>query len=361
MQVIQPDIQSDSEIEEPVPRQQQVIVTQAQVHAPPPPEPRGVVTPVQARAPSTSSTSAIVSRPRASRVVPPAPAAPQPDVHLDEVTQSMPLVNDVPAELPCNDCPAEQELDGDILEILGEDPSKSKIYGKDIQKDLAVRFEHIATNGLTKELRKELKEKYPVPANCKLIDAPQVNPEAKAAISETASKRLGGMEQKQKQLASAISCLGEAITLLISQNNADSNLLKLLMDAARMICDTQYSDSLTRRYFILGSMKKDVKDQLLQTKIDTFLFGSNLAETLKSAKAINKSGAELKQTASFKPTTWKANNKNTFKKSNLNTKTAPSSHRSTGSARPRAPAPKNQPVSSSRRSRQTTKQTRYHR
>lgn len=95
----------------------------------------------------------------------------------------------------------------------------------------------------------------------------------KAAISETTSKRLGGMEQKQKQLASAISCLGEAISLLISQNNTDPNLLKLLMDASRIICDTQYSDSLTRRYFILASLKIDIKDQLLQTKIDTFLFG----------------------------------------------------------------------------------------
>lgn len=251
----------------------------------------------------------------------------------------------------------EPDLDSNILEILGDDPSAPKKYGKDIQKDLAIRFNHIATNGLSKELRKEIREKYSIPANCTLIDAPQINPEVKAAISETTAKRLGAMEQKQKQLASAISCLGEAITLLISQNNADAQLLRLLMDAGRIICDTQYSDSLTRRFFILASLKKEMKDQLLLTKIDSFLFGKDLSETLKSAKAINKSGAELKQPQTPKQTAWKPNNNrpNYRKNNNLNTRTTPSSHRSTGSSRPRPPAPRNQPVSSSRSSRQTSR------
>ncbi|KAL4701893.1 hypothetical protein ACJJTC_011684 [Scirpophaga incertulas] len=66
----------------------------------------------------------------------------------------------------------EMTLDSTILEILGEDPTISNSYGEEIHKDLAVRLEHVVTNGLTKELRKELCEKYLLPNNCKLINAP---------------------------------------------------------------------------------------------------------------------------------------------------------------------------------------------
>lgn len=63
----------------------------------------------------------------------------------------------------------------EILEIL-EDPSQAKLYGKDFQQDLTIRIQHIATNGLSKEARKELLDKYLPPAHCALIDAPTLNP-----------------------------------------------------------------------------------------------------------------------------------------------------------------------------------------
>ncbi|KAI8435820.1 hypothetical protein MSG28_004037 [Choristoneura fumiferana] len=123
------------------------------------------------------------------------------------------------------------ELDSIILEIFGDDPSVVKQYGKEIQADLAVRLQHIASNGLSKETSKELCEKYLPPSNCTLIDAPELNPEIKAAVSEAIQK----------------------------------------------------------------------------TKIDKLLFGADLAETLKTAKAITKSGTDLKTSAP-------PNNKPTFPK-----------------------------------------------
>lgn len=128
--------------------------------------------------PSASSPSAILSRPQVRRVAPPAP---EPDILPDEVIEPVHPPGDTPAVLPCTDRSVELELNGDVLETLGDDPTKKpRIFGKDIQKDLAVRLQHIATNGLSKDLRKELREKYPVPANCSLIDAPQINPEVKS-------------------------------------------------------------------------------------------------------------------------------------------------------------------------------------
>ncbi|CAH4034928.1 unnamed protein product [Pieris brassicae] len=54
-------------------------------------------------------------------------------------------------------------LDDELLQVLGEDPSKSNTPGKDIQSDLAVRLQYITTSGLSKETRKELLSKYLLP------------------------------------------------------------------------------------------------------------------------------------------------------------------------------------------------------
>ncbi|KAL4704780.1 hypothetical protein ACJJTC_015027 [Scirpophaga incertulas] len=83
----------------------------------------------------------------------------------------------------------EVQLDSDVLDILGEDPTAPKVVSKEILPALAVRLEHIATSGLASELRKELQSKYVVPSNCPLIGAPSLNPEVKAAITDSVLKR----------------------------------------------------------------------------------------------------------------------------------------------------------------------------
>ncbi|XP_028175490.1 uncharacterized protein LOC114363845, partial [Ostrinia furnacalis] len=133
-------------------------------------------------------------------------------------------------------------LDNDLLDILGIDPTTDKKYGKDLHKDLSVRLQHWTTVGLDKDLKKELKDRYLTPGNCKLIDPPILNAEMKAAISDINVKRDKAIEAKQKVLTSAIVCLGEAITLLLPSKDKDTNLIKLLMDAIRIICECQHSD-----------------------------------------------------------------------------------------------------------------------
>lgn len=188
-----------------------------------------------------------------------------------------------------------------LLELLGDDPTICDVYGPEINKDLAVRLEHIATNGLTKEIRKELIEKYLLPTNCKLINAPTLNAEIKAAVADMTLKRDKSIELRQKQTAIAIACLSQVMNKLLSSNSADAEMIKMLMDAERILCDSQHSDSVVRRNFILSTLKKDMNEQLRSTKPDSLLFGQNLTETIKTAKAINKSGADLKTPARKQP------------------------------------------------------------
>jgi hypothetical protein len=185
-------------------------------------------------------------------------------------------------------------LDKDIMDILGNDPTTITKFGKDTNAELAIRLEHYCTSGLSKEVRKEFCEKYLIPNNCKLIDAPQLNAEIKAGTSEIVIKRDKYIENRQKQLATTLSCLSEALTLLFSAQNKDTKLIQLVMDAVRNLCDCQYNDSITRRSLILSSLRKEMKEQLQSTKLSNFLFGDNLVDTIRTAKAINKSGAELK-------------------------------------------------------------------
>lgn len=186
------------------------------------------------------------------------------------------------------------ELDTEILEILGNDPSNTDKYGPEIRNELANRLLHIVKEGLTKENRKNLMSKYLLPINCTQMDAPKINLEIKAAMPDTAVKRDRGIENKQKQMSSALACLSEIINSQLNSNTKNNDLLQKLMDICRILCDIQHTDSITRRNFILFALKNEIKEHLKNTKIDTLLFGENLADTLRSAKAVNKSGIELK-------------------------------------------------------------------
>ncbi|KAH9641144.1 hypothetical protein HF086_013001 [Spodoptera exigua] len=221
------------------------------------------------------------------------------------IGNTMDIINTVEtagSALAANDAETKDAtLDIEVLEILGIDPTTPKNYGNNIQKDVAVRLEHNAIEGLSRENRNQLLNTYLVSNNCKLIGAPVLNPELKAALSEPVIKRDKAIEAKQKVTAAAIACLGQVISLTISSKEKDTNLLRLLMDTSRMLCDCQHSDTLTRRNYVISSIKKDMKESLLSAKTDTFLFGDKLPDTLKAAKAINKSGAELKIATTPKP------------------------------------------------------------
>lgn len=198
---------------------------------------------------------------------------------------------------PSSSAPAGSDecvLDDEILELLGASPSKSKKMGDKIQKDIALRWEHIATSGLSKETRKDLLSKHLVPENCPKLSAPLLNLEIKAALSDTLIGKDKASEGKQNQITAVISCIGEALTKMINTENKDTSIIKPLLEGAQLICDFNFHESMKRRSLICATIKKEIKSQLYETKIDTYLFGDTLADTLRAAKAISKSGSEIK-------------------------------------------------------------------
>lgn len=266
------------------------------------------------------------------------PSAEQVDPSAEQVDPSVEPVDPID--------PSAVQVDPEVLDILGSDPSAVVDYGTDINKDLATRLQHIATLGLGKEIRKELTERYLIPANSVLIGAPLLNAEIKAAVTETVLKRDKGIEGRQSQLATAISGLARVITEELQDKNKNKERLKQLMDVCRILCNIQYAESVTRRNFAIFSINKDLKEHLTDTKIDKYLFGENLAETIRSAKAVAKSGTEMKTKVPAKPKAFPPTN-------NLNWRSPAPARKQQGVQRGREAAPPPVPGPSARYNRNT--------
>ncbi|XP_035434427.2 uncharacterized protein LOC118265582 [Spodoptera frugiperda] len=188
-----------------------------------------------------------------------------------------------------------QDLEPDILQLLGSDPTQNKSFGDNLHKDLVTRWKHILTNGLSKDEKTDILKQYLPAENCTNMKAPALNPEIKSALSDNNIKRDAYSEQKQNQMSSCISAIGKALNLVLSQKeNVPQDLIKTLSDAGRLLCDTHYRESLSRRFAIVNSLSKQKREIIKNTKIDDHLFGSNLSEHLKSSKAISVSASELR-------------------------------------------------------------------
>lgn len=231
--------------------------------------------------------------PTCTRVSPADEDAPAPTVAPAPTSSPPPT----PMLQTINSCLVADDEQGDEdIEFLGEDPSIVTLFGKDIHSGVATRIEHIITNGLENESKKEITKKYLIPENCQRLIPPILNSEIKAALTETNLKRDKGLENRQKQISTCINCLSQIVTDQMEKKNRDSDLIKNLMNTIRMLCDTMHADTQKRKYFALSSLKKEVNEQLGLTKPDKYLFGENVAETIRTAKTVTKSVADIRAT-----------------------------------------------------------------
>lgn len=83
--------------------------------------------------------------------------------------------DEIPIEAPVE----EEELDPDILDLLGSDPTQEKSFAENLHKDIATRWKYILTNRLSKEEKIVLLKQYLPAENCTYMKAPILNPEIK--------------------------------------------------------------------------------------------------------------------------------------------------------------------------------------
>ncbi|KAI5636745.1 hypothetical protein NE865_10571 [Phthorimaea operculella] len=191
------------------------------------------------------------------------------------------------------------QLDEEILTLLGDAPKDQSPVGKDIHTDIATRLRDVLENGLKKELKEKITEEYPIPGNCQIFKAPLLNAEIKAAVSDLLQKKDASLAARQGQIGLALTALTSAMDILVTEKSETSQaILRHISNAARLLCDSHYIDTRMRRNFLISSLNNKLKDTLKESKRDTYLFGEVLPEKLKATKAITKTSQDLR---SFKP------------------------------------------------------------
>ncbi|XP_012220159.2 uncharacterized protein [Linepithema humile] len=176
-------------------------------------------------------------------------------------------------------------VDNEILEMLGEDPQKSKALDIVLHDSLKLRWNYWITHGIEQKSKEELTVKY---ARSSEFDAPKLNPEISAILFESAVKRDNFMVENQKLAGSALTAIGSALTLIMIEEEDIDKLLfvQRLNEAAKLIMAIHFNETESRKAFIYPGINKQFKTTIKERKSDTFLFGENLADKIKESKSI---------------------------------------------------------------------------
>ncbi|KAB0803177.1 hypothetical protein PPYR_00147 [Photinus pyralis] len=191
-------------------------------------------------------------------------------------------------------------LNQDVLSILGNDSQSDSVKGPPIQQEVTERWINIFKRGLSEDKCVELIQKYPSPENAGFWDAPKLNLVVKHAVTDSVEKRDFRLAKLQTQISSGLAAIGLALTQLINKEGDEFKpLIEQLSDAGRLLADVHHRESVSRKELISLNLNRDWKDTVAETAIDSWLFGENLEENLKSAKNLKISSNQLKSVKTF--------------------------------------------------------------
>ncbi|KAH0816618.1 hypothetical protein GEV33_006173 [Tenebrio molitor] len=165
---------------------------------------------------------------------------------------------------------AVDDLPDNVLLLLGEPPQ-------------------ILVQGLASDELSRLTEKYKRPTNCEQLEPSEIK-EMVAHMSGGNKNRDQTLCSSQKQLTTALSALGQAITRMldITRQNCSTELkesmLQFLGDSGRLLTHLFYTLTTLRRSLIFPLVNKEIKAVLEKTVPTGYLFGADLPEKLKTPK-----------------------------------------------------------------------------
>ncbi|XP_049887054.1 uncharacterized protein LOC126381642 [Pectinophora gossypiella] len=199
--------------------------------------------------------------------------------------------------------PSEPELDLEILAALGDAIDDAPKFGPKVHDKLARLWQPILKKGLDKEAKDKLLKQYLIPENCALLQAPKLNPEIAAAVSDATRARDKRVESVQQQLGIGISALTQGLHLLLDDDGNRLQSIKLLSESCRVLCDLHFVETAARKKFVTTGLDKSFLNLIQEVDRDEMLFGNKLSEKIKASKLIEKQGLLIKKvTQNVKPT-----------------------------------------------------------
>ncbi|KAI8438534.1 hypothetical protein MSG28_011008 [Choristoneura fumiferana] len=193
--------------------------------------------------------------------------------------------------------PEDDELPEEFLLALGNEGQEKTEIGEAIRPELATRWTKIMGSGLQKEAIENIVKKYPTPKNFNSGNAPLMNPEIQASVSELTLKRDRRITSRQNLTGKAMSCLGKSLTNLMKGNINTRTLIEEINDAAKLLAEIFHQDSSSRKFFALAGANQTVKEAVKDAMPDEFLFGKDCGEKIKAAQMIKKASTQIKEQA----------------------------------------------------------------
>lgn len=204
----------------------------------------------------------------------------------------------------------EAALDAEVLQLIGDRIIPVRTLAPVIHSEFSIRIQDIVKKGLPAEERKSLLEKFPPPANALFMDPPKLNPEVKACLQEALVKRDERIIEKQERIGACLAGMAKLTSLTFSLNGDEKlPLIEIAGGVTRILADLQREESLIRRSLILKNIEASLRDSLSASDADSWLFGEDLAERIKAAKALVMSSASLKPKTAKPQTTVPKNEK----------------------------------------------------
>ncbi|XP_063389061.1 uncharacterized protein LOC134674838 [Cydia fagiglandana] len=188
----------------------------------------------------------------------------------------------------------DNQLPEEFLLALGSEGAEKEVRGDEIRPELANRWIKLMSNGLGKDAQEAIFKKYPTPSNFDSAEAPKVNPEILASLSQITVKRDMRIVHRQNLTGKVMCALGKTLTSILKGDINSKLIIEQVNDAAKLCAEIYYQDSSSRKFFALAGADQTIKDAVRDSKPDKFLFGINCAENIKAAQAIKKTGSQIK-------------------------------------------------------------------
>jgi hypothetical protein len=182
------------------------------------------------------------------------------------------------------------------MSLLDDGQLLNNLEGPEFHEEIVNRWGKILKEGLDKDKRKNILEKYPTGKNLQLAKAPKLNDEILSSLPDQAVKQDNFLCQVQNHISAILTAMGSPINQIITQvppPENDNTILKNLIDAGRLLTDLHYSMSKHRKYLIGPLLNSNLKKVVEESPITDNLFGDNLYDRIKSDQAIKKAGVEL--------------------------------------------------------------------
>ncbi|XP_074110087.1 uncharacterized protein LOC141534558 [Cotesia typhae] len=224
-----------------------------------------------------------------------------PEVAVETEAQSDPTLTSS-AE---TDLSKEKVLDEDVETVLGADPTAGNKKDLDLHPSLLARWPTWLSVGLPKESKESVLDKYSRKGNINL-EAPELNEEMLITLNESGVKRDKLFTAEQNLVGSAMSAVGDSISLILKDDEEPVDhlvLLERLADTGKLLAQLHFQISSARKSFISPVLSKPMKELLQKTKLGVFLYGEKLTEKIKAVKSIKKFGKEMKNTLPTSTTT----------------------------------------------------------